>query len=123
MRIAGHDHRAGNDVALFHHHLMRNAGARRVKIDAVLIRERFDLRVLRQIFRRSVLDVVIDREDRLCRICNRGCADLLEFRNHRAGVVVRHHMARANRNEIAAAHDGARRESIRVTRRNLFNKC
>ena len=102
---------------------MRNAGARWVKIDAVLARERFDLRVLLQIFGRSILDVVIDGEHWLCRIGNRCRADLLEFRNHRAGVVMRHHVARANRNEIAAAHLCSRSKSIRMTRRNLLDKC
>ena len=81
---------------------MGNAGSRWVEIDAVLARERLDLRILRQIFGRSILDVVIDGEHWLCRIGNRCRADLFEFRNHRAGVVMRHHMARANRNEIAA---------------------
>ena len=70
----------------------------------------------------SVLDVVIDREDRLRRIRDRGCADLLELRNHRAGVVMRHHVARTNRDEIAAANHRSRRQSIRVPRRNLLNK-
>ena len=37
----------------------------RVEIDAVLAGERFDLGVLPQILRRDVLNVVIDREDRL----------------------------------------------------------
>jgi len=44
---------------------VRNTCARRVEIDAVLARERFDLCVFRQIFRRRILDVVIDREYRL----------------------------------------------------------
>ena len=83
---------------------MGNAGSRWVEIDAVLARERLDLRILRQIFGRSILDVVIDGEDWLCRIGNRRRADLFEFRNHRAGVVVRHYVARANRDEIAAVH-------------------
>jgi hypothetical protein len=65
---------------------------------------------------------VIDGEHWLRRIGNRCRADLFEFRNHRAGVVMRHHMARANRNEIAAAHLCSRSKSIRMTRRNLFNK-
>ena len=102
---------------------MRNAGSRWVKIDAVIARERLDLCILRQIFGRSILDVVIDCEDWLRRIGNRCCADLFKFRNHRTGVVMRHHVARANRNEIAAAHLCARSKPIRVTPRNLFNKC
>src|SRR5439155_17451888 len=91
--------------------------------DTVLARERLDLRIFSQIFGRSILDIVIDGEDWLCRIGNRCRADLFEFRNYRAGVVVRHYMARANRNEITAAHLCSRRKSIRMTRCNLFNKC
>src|SRR5215510_3023649 len=101
---------------------MGNSGSRGVEIDVVLVRERLDLRILRQIFGRSILDVVIDREDWLCWIGNRRRADLLELWNHRACVVMRHHVARANRNEIAAAQYRARRKSIRMSRRNLLNK-
>jgi hypothetical protein len=68
------------------------------------------------------LDVVINGEDWLCRISNRCRADLFEFRNHRAGVVMRHHMARANRNEIAAAHYSSGGEPVSVSRGNLLNE-
>ena len=122
MRIAPHDESAGNHIALFHHYLMRNARARRIKVDPVLARERFDLRILLQIFRRDILNVVIDREHRLPRIGDRGRADLLEFRNHGAGVVVRHHMTRPNRNKIAGPYDCAGSESVSVTCSNLFDE-
>ena len=102
---------------------MGNASSRWVEINAVLARERFDLRVFRQIFRRSILNVVVDGEHRLRRIGDRRRADLLELRDHRAGVVVRHHMTRTNRNEVAAAHLCARSKSVRMTPRNLLNKC
>src|SRR6267154_4401564 len=101
---------------------MGNAGSRWVEIDAVLARERLDLRILPQIFGRSILDVVIDREHWLPWIGDPCRADLLEFRNHRAGVVMRHHVARTNRNEIAATHLCSRSKSIRMTRRNFFNE-
>ena len=107
---------------MFHHHLMRDTGARWIEIDAVLFRERLDLGVLLQILRRDVLNVVIDREDRLRRIRDHGGADLLKLWNHRAGVVVRHDMARTNRNEIPGAHHGSRGESISVSRGNFLNK-
>src|SRR6266550_1707586 len=123
MRIARHHQRAWNDVPLFDHYLMGNAGSRWVEIDAVLARERLDLRILRQIFGRSILDVVIDGEHWLCWIGNRCGADLLEFRNHRAGVIMRHYVARANRNEIAATHLCSGSKSIGMTRRNLLDKC
>src|SRR4030095_15973340 len=120
MRIAGYDHRARNNVALFHHYLMRNAGARGVKIDSVFTRERFNLRVLLQILRRDILNVVIDGEDRLRWICDLRRADLLKLWNHRAGVVMRHHMTRPNRDEIPGAHNRARSKSVSVSRSYLL---
>src|SRR5438067_77640 len=101
---------------------MRNAGAWRIKINAVFTSERLDLRVFRQIFRRSILDVVIDGEDRLRRIGDRRRPDLLELWNHRAGVIMGHHVARANRDEIATANQRARSKSISVASSNLLNQ-
>jgi hypothetical protein len=101
---------------------MRNTSAGWVKVDAVFVRERFDLGVLLQILRRDVLNVVIDREHGLRRIRDRRCSDLLELRNYGAGVVVRHHMTRANRDKIAASHHRAGSESIRMSCRNLLNQ-
>ena len=94
----------------------------RVKIDAVLGGERLDLGVLLQVLRRDILDVVIDGEDRLRRIRDRRRADLLELWNHRAGVVMRHDMARPNRNEISRAHDSARGESISMSCGNFLDE-
>jgi hypothetical protein len=101
---------------------MRNAGARRVIIEAMFAAERFDPGVLLQILWRDILNVVIDREHRLRRIRDRGRADLLKLWNHGAGVVVRHHMARTNRNEISRAHLGARGKSVSVSRRDLLDE-
>jgi hypothetical protein len=84
--------------------------------------ERFDLRVLLQILRRDVLNVMIDGEYRLRWIRDLRRTDLLKLWNHRAGVVVRHHMARPNRDEIARAHDRTGSQSVSVSRRNLFNQ-
>ena len=94
----------------------------RIKIDAVFFRERFDLGVFLQIFWRNVLDVMIDGEHRLRRIRDRRRADLLELWNHRAGVVMRHDMARTNRNEISSAHHCSGGESISVTRGNFLDE-
>jgi hypothetical protein len=49
-------------------------------------------------------------------------ADLLEFWNHGAGVVVRHDMTRTNRNKIAGPHYRSRGESISVPRGNLLDE-
>ena len=88
----------------------------------MLASECLDFGVLLQILRRNVLNVVIDRENRLRRIGNRSRADLFELGNYRAGVVVRHDMTRTNRNEIAGMNCRAGRKSIRVTRGNLFDE-
>src|SRR5205823_11332603 len=102
---------------------MRNAGARRIKIDAVLAGKRFNLGVLLQILRRDILNVVIDGEYRLRWVRDRGRADLLELWDHRAGVVMRHHMTRANRNKIACPHHRIRSEPISMPCGNFLDEC
>ncbi len=101
---------------------MRNAGAGRVKIHALFASERFDFGVLLQILRRDVLNVVIDRENRLRGVRNRRRPDLLELWHHRGGVVMRHDMTRPNRNEISGVHLRADRDSIRMPRCNFFDE-
>src|SRR5437868_10193106 len=101
---------------------MRNASARGVKIDAMLAGECFDLRVLLEVLRRDILNVVINGEYRLRRIRDGRSADLFELWNYCAGVVMGHDMARPNRNKIARAHDRARSKSIRMTCGNLLNQ-
>src|SRR5450432_3401142 len=101
---------------------MRNAGAGRVIIDPVFACERLNLGVLLEVLRRDILNVVIDGEDRLRRIGNRGGSDLLELWNHGAGVVMRHHMARPNRDEISRAHDCTRSEPIRMPCGNFLDE-
>jgi hypothetical protein len=64
---------------------------------------------------------MIDREDRLRWIRDLRRPDLLKLWNHRAGIVMRHDMARPNRDKIAGPHDRSGRESICVSRRNLLN--
>jgi hypothetical protein len=122
VRIAGHHHGAGNDIALFHHYLVRNARACRVKIDAVLARERFDICVLFQILRRNILNVVVDGEHRLRRIGDRRRADLLELWNHRAGVVMCHDVTRPNRDKVATPHHRIRSEPVSMPSGNLLNQ-
>src|SRR5437667_11175827 len=99
---------------------MRDAGACRVKIDVVLARELLDVRVLLQILWRNILNVVVDGEHRLRRIGDRRRADLLELWDHRTGVVMRHDMARTNRNEIATTDHRAGSESISVALSDFF---
>ncbi len=84
--------------------------------------ERFDIGVLLQIFRRDVLNIVIDGEHRLRRIGDRGRADLLELWNHRAGVVMRHDVTRPNRDKVATPHHRIRSEPVRMASGNLLNE-
>jgi hypothetical protein len=122
VRIAPDDERPRDNVPLLDHHLMRDARARGIKVDAMLFRERVDLRVLAEVLRRDVLDVVIDREHGLTRVVDAGRADLFELGDDRARVVVRHHVLRPDRHEVARAHELAGREAHRVARRDLFDK-
>ena len=68
------------------------------------------------------IHIVIDGEHGLRRIRDRRGADLLKLRDYGASVVMRHHMARTNRNEISGAHHGSRGESISVSRGNLLDE-
>ena len=122
MRVARHHQRPRHDVTLFHHHLMGNAGAGRIIIHALLRREGCNSGVLLEVLRRCILNIVIDRENRLARVRDRGRADLFELRHYRRGVVVRHDMPRANRNEIPGAHGRPSRQSVCMPRRNFFNQ-
>ncbi len=101
---------------------MRNASARRIKVDAMFVGECFDPGVLFQILRRDILNVVIDGEHWLRLICDARRTDLLELRNHRAGIVMRHHMTRTNRNKIARAHHRTGGEPVSMSSGNFFDK-
>ena len=101
---------------------MRDAGSCRIEINPVFCGEHLDLCILLQIFRRNVLNVVINREYRLRRIRDFRRANLFELGNHRAGVVMRHDMTRPNRNKIPRANHRGGRQSISVLCRDLFYK-
>src|SRR5437868_15354766 len=101
---------------------MRNASARGVKIDAMLAGECFDLRVLLEVLRRDILNVVINGEHRLRRIRYGRGADLLELRNHSAGIVMRHDVAWPNRNKISCARGRARSKYVSVSCGNFLDE-
>ena len=122
MRIAADDHASRRDITLFHHHLVGNPRAGRIKIHPLLAREMIDLCILANILRRKILNIMIDRENRLPRIEYLRRADLLELRNDCPGVVVRHHMLGPNRDEIAAAHDLPGTETDGVARGDFFDE-
>ena len=101
---------------------MRNASPCRIEINPVFSGKSLDFCILLQIFRRDVLNVVINREYRLRRIRDFRRANLLELGNHRAGVVMRHDMTRPNGHKIPRANHRAGCQSISVSRRYLFCK-
>ena len=105
---------------------MADAGARGIKVHAVVVRELLDLGVLAEVLRGDVLDVVVDRKDRLMRIGDlrvlaRGFENLPVLRNHRACVVMGHDMLGTDGDESAAADDGAGWESDGVEGGEFFD--
>ncbi len=65
VRVGRHNQAAGVDEAVLDHQLVADAGARRVKDDALLAGKGLDCFVLRQVGRGAVLDVVVEGEHRL----------------------------------------------------------
>jgi len=108
MRVGRHNERARQDVAVRHHDLMADAGAGRVEVDALLSGEGLDLAVLGQVGLRLVLNVVVERENRLARIVDAIGTDGAKLLHDRGGVVVSHHVARSQRYDIAGAHRAIR---------------
>ena len=79
-----------------------------IEVDALLAREGLHAAILRQIRLVCVLDVVIGGYDGLCGIVHPRCADGLELLHHRRGVVVGHHVERADGEEVACSQGPAR---------------
>ena len=67
---------------------MPDAATGREEVDVVVLGEALDGRILLEIRRGHVLDVMVEREDGLARVVNLGRADRGEFRDDRARVVV-----------------------------------
>jgi hypothetical protein len=78
-------------------------GAGRVEVHALLPREALDGAILGEIALRTILDVVIEREDGLSRIRDARCPNRPELVQRRGGIVVRQHMARPDGDEITGA--------------------
>ena len=90
-------------MELLDHHLVADARARRIEVDALFAGEGLDRAVLGQVFLAPVLDVVVQGEDGLARLVDPLRADGLELLHHGRGVVVRHHVARTHAEEITRA--------------------
>jgi hypothetical protein len=85
-----------------------DAGAGGVEVDAVLSGEGLDLAVLAEILLARVLDVMVEREHRLCRVGHARRADPFELRHHGRCVVVSHHVVRSDREEVPGAQGAVR---------------
>jgi len=85
------------DEAALAHELVADAGARGMEDDPLFAGEALYLGVLGEVLRGGVLDVVVEGEDRLPRVCDPGRADGAELGQHGAGVVVGHHVRGAHR--------------------------
>ena len=99
---------------------MADARAGGIEVDAVIFCEGFDGPVLFLVSFVFILDVVVEGEDQLLRIMDLLCADAFEFAHDRRGVVVRHHVVRADGDEVTGAQRalGALGE---VSLRDFFN--
>ncbi len=120
VRIGGDDERARQHVALLDHDLVADASARRVEVDAMLARKLLHATILGQVRLVSILDIVIGGEDRLLRVVDSLGADGLELLHHGRGVVVRHHVIRADGEEVSGAQ-GTVWSLGHVGLRDLFN--
>src|SRR5207237_3484630 len=68
MGVGSDDERTGNDVPLFDHDLMADAGAGGEEVDTVLAGEGFNGAVFFLVLVTLVLNVVVEGEDRLSRL-------------------------------------------------------
>src|SRR5208283_3123302 len=100
VRIRCHYERSGKNISALHHNLVADARARRVKIHAMLLGERFDGAVLFLVRLDLILNIVIQREHHLPRIFQFLRPDTLELAHDRRSVVVRHAAMRPDRQEI-----------------------
>jgi hypothetical protein len=78
VRVRSHGERVRERVALFDEDLVANASAGGIEVYAMRPCEGLDGRVLLEVLRRSVLDVMVKREYRLTGIMYIGRADGLE---------------------------------------------
>lgn len=72
---------------------MADTATRGVEIEAVVLCEVFDVAILGEVVRGSVLDVVIERADDLTRVVDLSGAEAEELAGDGPGVVVGHHVA------------------------------
>jgi hypothetical protein len=121
VRIAGHRHATRRHVPLLDHHLVADAGAGRVEVDAVLLGELLYAPVFGEVFLGLVLNVVVDGEYRLPGVGNFVGTDRFELRDDRAGVVVRHHVLGPYGHVVTRMDGLSLRESDRVPGGNFFD--
>src|SRR5437868_10567640 len=103
MGVGSDDERTGNDVPLFDHDLMADAGAGGEEVDTVLAGEGFNGAVFFLVLVTLVLNVVVEGEDRLSRIENFFGANRLKLLHDRGRVVVRHHVEGVDGNKVTRA--------------------
>ena len=101
MRVRTNHHASRRDVTVLHHHLMADTGSRTIEVDTMLIGEGFDLGVLPKIFRRVILNVMINGVDRLPGIMDFRCTNRLELAHDRRRIVMRHDVLGPDPYEIA----------------------
>ena len=120
VRIGRHDERTRNHIAALHHDLVSYTRTSGIKVDAVLLGERFDRAVLLLVGFLLVLNIVVESEDELLGIVNLLRADPLELAHDCRRVVMGHYMKRPDGNEVPRA-ERAIGTFCKVSLRDFFN--
>jgi hypothetical protein len=99
---------------LLDHQLVTDAGPGREERHPLVVGELLDAPVLGQVFFTGVLDIVVEREDRLRRIGDPFRSDGPELGHDRAGVVVGHDVERPHGDHVARSDFVSRWKPLRV---------
>eukprot|EP00123_Amoebidium_parasiticum_P015301 comp22883_c0_seq1/m.36156 comp22883_c0_seq1/g.36156 ORF comp22883_c0_seq1/g.36156 comp22883_c0_seq1/m.36156 type:complete len:371 (+) comp22883_c0_seq1:1433-2545(+) len=122
VAVRGHHHGMWVCIALFAHHLVANASACRIEVDAVGLCKGLDGAVLGEILFALVLYIVVQREHNLPRIGKRGRLELLELAHDGRGVVVGHDVGRPHRHKVTGPDNVAGLKVHRMALHNLLDQ-
>ncbi len=73
MAVAGDGESIGKGISFFDKDLVSDASSSGVEVDSILPCKGFDRRILGEVFRSLVLDVVVEGEDELLRVMDPCC--------------------------------------------------
>jgi len=96
MTVGGHHHSTRPGVSFLAHDLVTYTSAGAVEIYPHAAGKLFNLAVFGQVGLTGILNVVIQRKHRLAGVGNFLGADGVEFGYYSTGIIVRHHVRRAD---------------------------